>query len=217
MPGRLGPSLIRSHCSGASGRERPWNALQRLKPPSVGQLYRSAAGAAPPKGRKLSAAYRLGTKPEWLRKETVRAEASPTLISCHCPITTEAARLPRFSEEPALSQAEGWATRASTPSHSAPSPLGAHPIEGPPPKRLIPDVRGTHPSQAQGRPFGLAQGRRVKNREAWGSLYFDGAGKSQNWASPRPVLLQRVRNNNDGFPVLNWSSTFVMIPATFVH
>jgi hypothetical protein len=153
MPGRLGPSLIRSHCSGASGRERPWNALQRLKPPSVGQLYRSAAGAAPPKGRKLSAAYRLGTKPEWLRKETVRAEASPTLISCHCPITTEAARLPRFSEEPALSQAEGWATRASTPSHSAPSPLGAHPIEGPPPKRLIPDVRGSHPSQAQVRPL----------------------------------------------------------------
>jgi len=54
----------------------------------------------------------------------------PTLISCHCPITTEAARLPRFLEEPALSQAEGWATRASTPSYSAPSPLGAHPIEG---------------------------------------------------------------------------------------
>ena len=47
-----------------------------VKPPSVGQIYRSAAGAAPPKGMKLSAAYRLGTKPEWLREETARAEAT---------------------------------------------------------------------------------------------------------------------------------------------
>jgi hypothetical protein len=36
--------------------ERPWTAPQRMNPQIIVATYRSAEGAAPPKGKKISAA-----------------------------------------------------------------------------------------------------------------------------------------------------------------
>jgi hypothetical protein len=45
-------------------------------------------------------------------------------------------------------------------------------------KPLIPNVRGAHPSAP-------LRADSFENREAGGSLYYDGADRNQRWAGPR--------------------------------